>query len=112
MMLDWNQYREQLMKAIGDLGRLSPQTVRGYRELSDAGIAVQHQLDTVARRKPRTCKHRRDKWKLGLTHADRHAICGNSTYVADGDPSGEMQKADEGEGEDHYHERPTTNTAQ
>ena len=37
MMLDWNQYREQLLKAIGDLGRLSPQTVRGYRELSDAG---------------------------------------------------------------------------
>ena len=37
MMLDWNQYREQLLKVIGDLGRLSPQTVRGYRELSDAG---------------------------------------------------------------------------
>jgi AhpD family alkylhydroperoxidase len=37
MMLDWNQYREQLLKTIGDLGRLSPQTVRGYRELSDAG---------------------------------------------------------------------------
>lgn len=36
-MLDWNQYREQLLKTIGDLGRLSPQTVRGYRELSDAG---------------------------------------------------------------------------
>ena len=36
-MLDWNQYREQLLKAIGDLGRLSPQTLRGYRELSDAG---------------------------------------------------------------------------
>ena len=27
-MLDWNQYREQLLKAIGNLGRLSPQTVR------------------------------------------------------------------------------------
>jgi AhpD family alkylhydroperoxidase len=37
MMLDWNQYREQLLKAIGDLARLSPQTVRGYRELRDAG---------------------------------------------------------------------------
>jgi len=37
MILDWNHYREQLLKAIGDLGRLSPQTVRGYRELSDAG---------------------------------------------------------------------------
>jgi hypothetical protein len=40
MMLDWNQYREQLLKAIGDLGRLSPQTVRGYRELSDAGTRL------------------------------------------------------------------------
>jgi len=30
MMLDWNQYREQLLEAIDDLGRLSPQTVRGY----------------------------------------------------------------------------------
>ena len=29
MMLDWNQYREQLLKAIGDLGRLSPQTLAG-----------------------------------------------------------------------------------
>ena len=31
MMLNWNQYREQLLKAIGDLGRFTPQTVRGYR---------------------------------------------------------------------------------
>jgi AhpD family alkylhydroperoxidase len=37
MMLDWSQYREQLLKAIGDIGRLSPQTMRGHRELSDAG---------------------------------------------------------------------------
>ena len=37
MMLDWHDYRQQLLKAIGDLGRLSPSTVRGYRELSDAG---------------------------------------------------------------------------
>ena len=28
-MLDWNQYPEQLLKAIGDRGRLGPQTVRG-----------------------------------------------------------------------------------
>jgi len=47
-MLDWNQYREQLLKAIGDLGRLSPQTVRGYRELSDAG-AKTARLDAKTR---------------------------------------------------------------
>ena len=35
MMLDWNQYREQLLKAIGDLGRLSPQ---GARRLCDRRI--------------------------------------------------------------------------
>ena len=34
MMLDWSQYRAQLLKAIGELGRLSPQTVRGHRELT------------------------------------------------------------------------------
>jgi AhpD family alkylhydroperoxidase len=37
MMLDWDGYRQELLKRIGDLGRLSPATVRGYRELSDAG---------------------------------------------------------------------------
>jgi hypothetical protein len=37
LMLDWSRYREQLLKAIGELWRLSPQTVPGYRELSDAG---------------------------------------------------------------------------
>ena len=37
MMLDWDVYRQELLKRIGDLGRLSPATLRGYRELSDAG---------------------------------------------------------------------------
>src|SRR5467141_1233805 len=37
MMLDWDGYRQELLKRIGDLGRLSPATVRGYRKLSDAG---------------------------------------------------------------------------
>lgn len=37
MMLDWEGYRQALLGRIGDLGRLTPQTVRGYRELSDAG---------------------------------------------------------------------------
>ena len=41
-MLDWNDYRQQLLKTIGDLGRLSPATVRGYRELSDAGTKTAH----------------------------------------------------------------------
>jgi AhpD family alkylhydroperoxidase len=37
MMLDWNDYHSQLLKRIGDIGRLSPDIVRGYRGLSEAG---------------------------------------------------------------------------
>ena len=37
MMLDWNQYRQELLKRIGEFGRQSPATLRGYRELSQAG---------------------------------------------------------------------------
>jgi AhpD family alkylhydroperoxidase len=37
MMFDWNQYRQQLAKRIADLGRQTPGTMRGYRELSQAG---------------------------------------------------------------------------
>ena len=36
------------MMRIGDLGRLTPQTVRGYRELSDAGNKTAH-LDAKTR---------------------------------------------------------------
>jgi hypothetical protein len=37
MMLEWNAYRDELLATIGDLGRVSPDTIRGYRPLSDAG---------------------------------------------------------------------------
>jgi AhpD family alkylhydroperoxidase len=37
MMLDWNDYRRQLLATIASLGRTSPETLRGYRALSDAG---------------------------------------------------------------------------
>jgi len=36
-MLDWTEYRKQLGATIAEIGRLSPETVRGYRELSEAG---------------------------------------------------------------------------
>ena len=42
MMLEWDGYRQELLKRIGDLGRLTPATVRGYRELSDAGSKTAH----------------------------------------------------------------------
>jgi AhpD family alkylhydroperoxidase len=37
MMLDWNLYKQQLLAGIGEIGKLSPGTVRGYAELSEAG---------------------------------------------------------------------------
>ena len=47
-MLDWDGYRQELLKRIVDLGRLTPETVRGYRELSDAGSKTAH-LDAKTR---------------------------------------------------------------
>ena len=37
MMLDWNAYRQQLLAGTGEIGRMSPDIVRGYRQLSEAG---------------------------------------------------------------------------
>ena len=37
MMLDWNGYRQQLLGRIGELAKRTPDTVRGYRQLGDAG---------------------------------------------------------------------------
>ena len=36
MMLDWNEYQKQIMSELGELKRLSPDTVRGYVTLSNA----------------------------------------------------------------------------
>ena len=36
MMLDWNEYQKQIGKNLGELKRLSPDTVRGYMTLSAA----------------------------------------------------------------------------
>ena len=37
MMLDWNEYRKQLAAGVKELGQLSPDTIKGYVELSSAG---------------------------------------------------------------------------
>jgi len=37
MMLDWNDYQRQLATTIAEIGRISPDTIRGYRGLADAG---------------------------------------------------------------------------
>src|SRR5580693_5453553 len=36
-MLDWNTYRQQLTVRIGEIAKLSPNTIRGYQALSAAG---------------------------------------------------------------------------
>jgi len=36
MMLDWNEYQKELGARIGELAKLSPDTVRGYQTLSAA----------------------------------------------------------------------------
>lgn len=47
-MLDWLQYRNELLGRIGDIGQLSPGTVAGYQALSGAGAKTGH-LDAKTR---------------------------------------------------------------
>ena len=48
MMLDWNAYQQQLVANIAQIGKISPDIIRGYRELSDAG-AKTGKLDAKTR---------------------------------------------------------------
>jgi AhpD family alkylhydroperoxidase len=36
MMIDWNEYQKQIMTELGELKKLSPDTVRGYVTLGNA----------------------------------------------------------------------------
>jgi AhpD family alkylhydroperoxidase len=47
-MLDWVEYRSQLMGRIGEIGKLSPGTVQGYQTLTTAGTKTNH-LDAKTR---------------------------------------------------------------
>ncbi len=47
-MHDWNTYRQQLFAGVGELGKLSPDTVRGYMALGGAGEKTGH-LDAKTR---------------------------------------------------------------
>ncbi len=48
MMLDWNDYRKQLAAGVADMAKLSPDTVRGYAQISGAGAKTAH-LDARTR---------------------------------------------------------------
>lgn len=47
-MMDWNGYRAQLGAGVGEIGKLSPDTVRGYMTLGGAGAKTGH-LDAKTR---------------------------------------------------------------
>lgn len=41
-MLDWNDYRNQVIARVGEIGKLSPDTVKGYTALGGAGAKTGH----------------------------------------------------------------------
>jgi len=41
-MLDWNTYRQQVLTGVGEIGKLSPDTVKGYMGLSGAAQKTGH----------------------------------------------------------------------
>ena len=41
-MLDWVNYQKELMGRIGELGALTPDTLKGYQALSAAGARTAH----------------------------------------------------------------------
>ena len=43
-MLDWNNYRKQLLGRIGEIASLSPDTIRGYQILAEA-TEKNHRID-------------------------------------------------------------------
>lgn len=47
-MLNWLEYRKELMGRIGEIGKLSPDTLAGYQTLSTAGQKTGH-LDARTR---------------------------------------------------------------
>lgn len=48
MMMDWNEYRKQLGAAVTDMAKISPDTVRGYSQISGAAGKGGH-LDAKTR---------------------------------------------------------------
>ena len=47
-MLNWNEYRNQILARIGEIGKLSPDTIKGYMTLGGAGAKTGH-LDAKTR---------------------------------------------------------------
>lgn len=47
-MMDWNGYRDQVLAGVGELGKLTPDTTRGYAMLGNAGVRT-GQMDAKTR---------------------------------------------------------------
>jgi AhpD family alkylhydroperoxidase len=47
-MIDWNTYRQQVVNGVGNIAKLSPETVRGYSAMGGAGQKT-GQLDAKTR---------------------------------------------------------------
>jgi AhpD family alkylhydroperoxidase len=47
-MMDWNQYRQLVVAGVGNLAKLTPETVKGYGAMGTAGAKTGH-LDTKTR---------------------------------------------------------------
>lgn len=47
-MLDWNDYRTELMQRVGEFGKLTPETMKGIVTLGNAGNKTNH-LDEKTR---------------------------------------------------------------
>lgn len=47
-MLNWKEYRTQLLGRVGEIAKLSPETLKGYQALSTAGQKTNH-LDAKQR---------------------------------------------------------------
>ena len=47
-MLDWNEYRNQILARLGEIGKLSSDTIKGYVALGGAGAKSGH-LDPKTR---------------------------------------------------------------
>ena len=47
-MLDWNEYRNQILARVSEISKLSPDTIKGYMSLGGAGAKTGH-LDAKTR---------------------------------------------------------------
>src|SRR5216684_6459871 len=66
MVMDWNQYHKEIGGRVGELGKLSPDTLRGYQTLSAANSKTsklgEKTRQPSERRRCGTQCNRRNEW--------------------------------------------------